>query len=115
MAFVAMIARPLVSGALVPVSVELFPFAHIFHAGSRLRIIVDVPGGTRPFWKFGVLQYPSQTVVVRLGFGGATPARLMLPIIPGLGALAPSATPPCPALRGEPCRTYAPYTNTSGT
>jgi predicted acyl esterase len=30
--------------------VELFPFAHVFRAGSQLRLTVDAPGGNRPVW-----------------------------------------------------------------
>ncbi len=35
--------------------VELFPFAHVFRAGSRIRITVEAPGGNRPFWTFADL------------------------------------------------------------
>jgi hypothetical protein len=34
------------------------------------------------------------------------PSRLILPVVAGLDA--PTALPPCPGLRGEPCRPYAP-------
>ncbi len=103
-------AAPIPTGRVVPLSVELMPFAHVFHAGSRVRIIIDVPGGSRPFWKFDVLQYPGgATVSVR--HGGTSHARITLPVIPGLGRSAPVALPPCPGLRGEPCRSYVAFTN----
>jgi len=34
------------------------------------------------------------------------PSRLILPVVPGVGV--PTALPPCPGLRGEPCRAYSP-------
>lgn len=104
-------AQPLPSdGSLTSMSIELMPFAHVFHAGSKVRIIVDVPGGSRPHWKFDIKRY-GRPVEVTIGFGGVNAANIVLPIIPGLGALAPTALPPCPSLRGQPCRTYVPYTN----
>jgi predicted acyl esterase len=103
-------ASPLPAGRYTEVSVELFPFAHLFHAGSRIRLIVDVPGGTRPFWKFDVLRY-DHPVTVRLQTGQA---RITLPVLPGAAAGTPAALPPCPGLRGQPCRPYVPYTDTSG-
>ncbi len=37
------------------------------------------------------------------------PSRLLLPVIPGVSA--PTGLPPCPGLRGEPCRDYQPFDN----
>ena len=37
------------------------------------------------------------------------PSRLLLPVVSGVSA--PTGLPPCPGLRGEPCRDYEPYTN----
>jgi hypothetical protein len=33
----------------------------------------------------------------------------VLPVVPGLEV--PTELPPCPGLRGEPCRDYKPYKN----
>ncbi len=41
-------ASPLPAGVFTKVRIELFPFAHPFRMGSRLRITVDAPGGSRP-------------------------------------------------------------------
>ena len=38
-------------------------------------------------------------------------SRLILPVVPGVSV--PTGLPPCPGLRGEPCRAYKPYANTS--
>lgn len=103
-------AAPLPAGRFTEVSIEMLPFAHVFHAGSRIRLIVDVPGSTRPFWKFDVLRY-DHAVTVQVAHGGDSDARITLPVVPGEGRFAPAAAPPCPALRGQPCRPYVPFTN----
>jgi len=36
-------------------------------------------------------------------------SRLVLPVIPNVTP--PAALPPCPGLRGQPCRTYAAASN----
>ncbi len=104
-------AKPLPAGEFVLTRVEMFPFAHVFRAGSKIRIIIDAPGGTRPRWKFQDLPAAAnQTNTVSLG--GRHASRVVLPVIEGI---TPPATPlpPCPGLRGEPCRTYAPIANGS--
>jgi uncharacterized protein len=37
------------------------------------------------------------------------PSQLVLPVVPGVGA--PTELPPCPGLRGQPCRDYVPFAN----
>jgi len=41
-----------------------------------------------------------------------TPSRLLLPVVPGVDV--PTGLPPCPGMRGEPCRDYKPFVNSSG-
>ncbi|MCZ7535527.1 MAG: CocE/NonD family hydrolase [Acidimicrobiia bacterium] len=94
-------ASPLPSGELIPVRVELFPFAHVFRPGSRIRVTVEAPGGNRPFWTFDDL--PADGVVVNeIGHSVGHASRVVLPVIPGVDA--PGALPACPSLRGQPCR-----------
>jgi predicted acyl esterase len=80
--------------------VEIFPFAHVFRAGSQIRISVDAPGGNRPVWAFETI---SDGEVVQIGIGGDFPSSIVLPVIPGI--VPPAAYPECGALRGQPCRT----------
>lgn len=103
-------AAPLPKGEFEPVAIETMPFAHAFHAGSRIRLIIDTPGGSRPLWKFAIRR-PNAGDRVVVARGGFFPSSIALPVVPGVGASAPSALPPCPGLRGQPCRTYAPFTN----
>jgi predicted acyl esterase len=103
--------QPVPSDQYVLARVELFPFAHAFRAGSRVRISVEAPGGDRPLWKF--MSPPvSDEVIVDVAHAAAFPSRVVLPVIPGVDI--PTALPPCPSLRGEPCRTYVELDNTPG-
>ncbi len=96
-------AAPLPADQFVPARVALYPFAHIFRAGSRLRITVEAPGGNRPFWAFGDLP-ANGTVVNSIGHSRTHPSRVVLPVIDNPAPGIPAAYPPCGSLRGEPCR-----------
>jgi predicted acyl esterase len=109
-------AAPL-SGELedfVPVRVELFPFGHVFRAGSQIRLVVDVPGNARPHWKFAIVPPDDDDASVAVAFGADRPSRIVLPVIPGAAGDAPTDAPPCPSLRAQPCRTYEAIENVSG-
>jgi predicted acyl esterase len=95
--------KPLPKGRFVSARVALFPFAHIFRAGSRIRISVEAPGGNRPFWAFGDLA-ANGTVVNDIAHSFERPSRLVLPVIPNPPAGIPAALPACGSVRGEPCR-----------
>ena len=102
-------AAPLPPGQFVQARVELFPFAHVFRAGSRIRISVETPGGSRPRWRFDVLSNDGQ-VINSIGRSAAAPSRIVLPVLPGVEVT--SALPACPSLRGQPCRPYQEIANT---
>jgi hypothetical protein len=104
-------AKPLPSYKWASVRVEIFPFAHAFRAGSRIRVVIDSPGGTRPRWTFDVLPAGAEPAVNRVGRGGVYASRVVLPVVEGLEA--PTPLPPCPSLRGQPCRPAATITNAS--
>ena len=55
---------------------------------------------------------PAGQAQVSIGYGSGRPSRLILPQVPG-GA-ATTGLPPCPGLRGEPCRDYQPSANGAG-
>ena len=95
-------AAPLPAGKFVKARVELFPFAAVFRAGSRLRITVEAPGGNRPFWTFDSIP-ATGTVINDIAHSVGHPSKVVLPVIPGIDA--PTPLPPCPSLRGQPCRT----------
>jgi predicted acyl esterase len=80
--------------------VEIFPFAHVFRAGSRIRLMVDAPGGNRAVWAFDTIANGEE---VTIGLGGDAISKIVLPVIPGIEA--PADYPGCNSLRGQPCRT----------
>jgi uncharacterized protein len=97
-------AAPLPSGTFTKVTVPLYYQGHVYRTGSRLRISVSAPGGNQPVWAFAQLHPASGTANVQLAHGATMPARVLLPVVPGVAV--PTALPPCPGLRGEPCRAY---------
>ncbi len=101
-------AEPVPDDEFTEARVELFPFAHVFRAGSRIRITIDAPGGTRPLWKFDTVQHSEP---VRVARSADAPSRVVLPVIPSLAEEAPAAYPPCPSLRGQPCRDFVEVPN----
>jgi uncharacterized protein len=103
--------QPVPSDHYVLARVEIFPFAHAFRAGSRIRISIEAPGGDRPLWKFMSPAVDGQPIV-DIARSAAFPSRIVLPVIPDVDV--PTALPPCPSLRGQPCRTYVELDNTPG-
>lgn len=103
-------ASPLVPGEFVEARVEIFPFAHVFRAGSRIRLQIDTPGDSRERWLFKLIEYAGP-VTHRIGHSSTYPSSVALPLVPLVDV--PTALPPCPALRGQPCRPFESYTNTA--
>jgi predicted acyl esterase len=95
-------ASALPAGKFTLVRIPLFPVGHAFRAGSRLRIIVQAPGGSLPLWSFDALGAHTK-ILDTVAFSAAYPSRVVLSSVPGIAV--PTPLPPCPALRGQPCRT----------
>lgn len=110
--YLASQARPLPAGRFTEVEVPITPFAYAFRAGSRIRVTITAPGGDRPEWSFGDTYRTQGKVTDTLALGrtgGVQPTALVLSVLPGVQP--PDPQPPCPSLRGEPCRTYVPAGN----
>ncbi len=90
---------PLIGDDPVLARVEVLPFAHVFRAGSRLRLTIDTPGASRPQWRFEVDEDP---VSISIHSSADQPSRLVLPVIPDFEV--PTERPACGSLRGQPCR-----------
>jgi hypothetical protein len=71
-------------------------------------VTIAAPDGDQPVWAFGEAK-PVSPARVLLAHSSEMPSRLVLPVVPGVEA--PTGLPPCPSLRGEPCRSYQPFTN----
>jgi hypothetical protein len=67
-------------------------------------VIVSAVGGDQPVWAFARTVPKSGHPKVSVSRAPARPSRLVLPVVNGVDV--PTGLPPCPGLRGEPCRTY---------
>jgi uncharacterized protein len=95
---------PLPRGRFVKLTIPLYYEGHAYRAGSRIRVRISAPNGDQPIWSFGKTR-PKGTAKVAIGHGGRRPSRLVLPVVAGVSV--PTGLPPCPGLRGEPCRTLS--------
>ena len=100
--------RPLPRGRWTEVTIPLYYEGRVYRRGSRIRIVIAAPNGDQPIWAFADTR-PKGQATVRLAYSRKTPSRLVLPVVPGINV--PTGLPPCPGLRGEPCRTYQPFAN----
>jgi len=99
---------PLPSGQWTLVRVPIAGFGHAFRAGSKLRLTIDTPGGTRAEWRFQLKTFPNGATH-SIGHSSIAPSSVALPLL--AGETVPTPLPPCPSLRGQPCRDYAPFVN----
>jgi predicted acyl esterase len=102
--------RPLPKGRYTEVTVPLYYEGHVYRRGSRIRLTVSAPGGDQPVWGFAQTS-PRGTARVSIAHSRKYPSRVILPVVPGVSV--PTGLPPCPGLRGEPCRVYQPHSNRS--
>ncbi len=100
--------KNLPAGRFTLVRIPVDPIAHTFRAGTRLRIVISAPGGDRPSWTF---ETPAThgSVVDTVSLGGTAGSSFVVNEVAGVVPTA--ALPACGALRGEPCRAYAPLGN----
>ncbi len=111
--------QPLPAGQFVNLKIPLYPVAHPFRAGSRLRIEINTPGGDAALWSFESESFGATTHDVARG--GTMASKLVLSVLPGDNPAfqipeeftSQSARPPCDWLRGQPCRVYKHLENES--
>lgn len=93
-------SAPLPAGSWELLRIEIFPFGHVFRAGSRLRITVETPGGNRTRWTF-ILKDLGDDVVHSVAHSADHPSSIVFSHLPSV--VAPANTPGC-GLRAQPCR-----------
>jgi predicted acyl esterase len=96
-------AAPFPKNRFVELAVPLYYQGHAYRTGSRIRVILQAPGGDQPVWEFGEAK-PRGRATISVARSRAMPSRLILPVVPGVDV--PTGLPPCPGLRGEPCRAF---------
>ncbi|HVH99614.1 MAG TPA: CocE/NonD family hydrolase, partial [Enhygromyxa sp.] len=90
--------------------VQVFPFAHAFRTGSRIRISVDTPGSSRAEWLFVLDETQTDDARIDVAHTDVNASSILLPILPG--QTIPTELPPCPSLRAQPCREFVEFVNT---
>lgn len=90
---------PLVPGTPTPMRIEIFPFGHVFRAGSRIRVWIEAPTVLPELWGFALLPIPAVNLVHH---DAAHPSSLVLPVadVP----IASASAPACGSLIRQPCR-----------
>jgi hypothetical protein len=102
-------STPLSGGGVVDVvPVQVMPLAHVFRAGSRIRVTVAAVNGDREVWAFDSVDPGDRSTVDTVHLGGLQPSAVTFTVAP-LGP-APRAELPCPAA-AKPCRPYVPAAN----
>jgi predicted acyl esterase len=90
------------------VTIPLYYQGHAYRSGSRIRVTISAPNGDQPIWAFAQTR-PKGSTTIALAHSRRRPSNLTLPVVPGLAV--PTGLPPCPGLRGEPCRDYQAIAN----
>lgn len=101
--------KPLRPGKWVQARVDIPSIGHPFREGSRLRLTIATPGRNHATWEF-VNPAEGDGPTVTVARTERRPSALVLPVLPGQEV--PEGLPPCPALRGQPCRPYQATDNT---
>ena len=78
--------------------VEIFPFGHLFREGSRIKLLVEAPGGNRPRWGFAAVPGPATN---ELAHGPEMASSIALPHV--VDHEIETELPP-PDLREQPIR-----------
>jgi predicted acyl esterase len=107
---VATDVAPVPSDEYVLARLGVFPFAHAFRAGSRIRISVDTPGASRAEWLFVLADSQTDDARIDVAHDEVNASSILLPVVPVIAI--PTELPPCPSLRSQPCRTFVDFTNT---
>jgi predicted acyl esterase len=97
--------RPLRRGRFAKVTIPLYYQGHAYREGSQIRVIISAPNGDQPIWAFAKTD-PKGKARVRIAHDKRRPSNLTLPVLPESDI--PTELPPCPGLRGQPCRDFAP-------
>ncbi len=102
--------KKLPRGRFTKVTIPLYFQSHAYREGSKVRVRITAPNGDQPVWAFKETKPGlKKKAKVRIGYGKGMPSSLLLPIQPGFDI--PTELPPCPGLRGQPCRDYVAFKN----
>jgi hypothetical protein len=96
--------RPMPRQRFAKVTIPLYYEGHAYRAGSRIRVTISGANGDQPIWAFARAKPRKGRVRVAIASTKRRPSKLTLPVVDGVGV--PAGLPPCPGLRGQPCRDF---------
>jgi predicted acyl esterase len=97
--------KPMPRGRFAKVVIPLYYQGHAYRADSQIRVTISDPNGDQPIWAFKETRPRGKKQAnVAIAYSKTRPSRLILPVVPGVDV--PTELPPCPGLRGQPCREY---------
>lgn len=99
------------AGEFVEVKVPIFPVMHALRTGSRLRVQVNTPGRDLPLWFFELPDRGGPDIWQHVARSRDMASGVVLSVLPEGAIPVPGGYPPCPSLRGQPCRPYHPLAN----
>lgn len=101
----------LIPGQWTQMRIAIAGFGHVFRAGSRIRVAIDTPGDSRVDWRFDLQKF-SHPVAYDIAHSATYASSVALPLLTGAQVPSGAVLPPCPSLRGQPCRPFVPTVNT---
>jgi len=94
--------KPMPRERFVPVTIPLYYQGHPYRTGSRIRVTISGANGDQPIWAFKHAKPKEGETRIEIASSEDRPSKLVLPVVPGVEI--PTELPPCPGLRGQPCR-----------
>ena len=94
----------LVPGEQTLLRIELFPFAHLFREGSRIRLTISGPGGGSNGWPWAFDSLPGGFEVRIAHDGNEHSSSVVLPVVEPTDLNAPASLPQCDRVWLQPCR-----------
>ena len=102
----------LTPGSWTSIRALIFPFGHIFRAGSQVRLYIHSPGGNMARWSLETNPDLAGSTV-DIAHNSIRPSSVVLPLV-GIPKWYEPALAPCPSLRGQPCRPVPVMVNAVG-
>ncbi|QDT54715.1 X-Pro dipeptidyl-peptidase (S15 family) [Caulifigura coniformis] len=96
--------RKVAPGEPTKLRIELFPFAHVFRPGSRIRLTISGPGGGSNAWPWGFQTLPGGFDVRILHDGKEHGSSVVLPVVEPNNAEIPSSLPEADKVWLQPSR-----------
>lgn len=96
--------KPMPRKRFTGLTIPLYYEGHAYRADSQIKVTISAVHGDQPIWAFKHAKPKNGSTRVAIKSSRRSPSKLVLPVIPGVEV--PTELPPCPGLRGQPCRDF---------